>query len=61
MGEIVNLRNRRKVKARADKSVEAADNRVRFGRSLVERDLVKAAELKRARELDGRRLKFGEE
>jgi Domain of unknown function (DUF4169) len=56
MGEVVNLRNRRKAKVRADRSAQAAGNRARFGRPLVERRLVKAVELKRARELDGRRL-----
>jgi hypothetical protein len=61
MSEIVNLRNRRKAKARADGAVKAAENRVRFGRSLAERELMKAAELKRARELNGRRLESGEE
>jgi hypothetical protein len=61
MGEIVNLRNRRKTKARADRTAKAAENRVRFGRSLAERGLQKTAELKRARELDGRRLESGEE
>ena len=33
MGDVVNLRNRRKAKARADRSVKASENRVRFGRS----------------------------
>jgi len=61
MGEIVNLHNRRKAKTRADKSAKAAENRARFGRSLAEREFVKAAELKHARELDGRRLESGEE
>jgi hypothetical protein len=61
MGEIVNLRNRRKAKARADRTTKAAENRVRFGRSLTARGLLKTAELKRARELDGRRLESGDE
>jgi hypothetical protein len=56
MGEVVNLRNRRKAKARVDRSAQAAGNRARFGRPLAERRLVKTVELKRARELDGRRL-----
>jgi len=43
-------------KARADRSAQAAGNRARFGRALAERRLVKSVELKRARELDGRRL-----
>jgi Domain of unknown function (DUF4169) len=61
MGEIVNLRNRRKAKARADQAARAASNRTRFGRSLAERRLVKTVELKRARELDGRRLESGDD
>jgi hypothetical protein len=59
MGEVVNLRNRRKAKARADRSAKAAASCARFGRSLAERRLVKTMELKRARELDGRRLESG--
>jgi hypothetical protein len=61
MGEVVNLRNRRKAKARADRSAKASENRVRFGRSLAERRLVKMVELKRARELAGRRLESGDD
>jgi hypothetical protein len=61
MGEVVNLRNRRKAKARADRSAKAAASRMRFGRSLAERRLVKTVELKRARELDGRRLESGDD
>ena len=61
MGEIVNLRNRRKAKARAGQSARAASNRAHFGRSTTERRLVKTVELKRARELDGRRLESGDD
>jgi hypothetical protein len=61
MGEVVNLRNRRKVKARADQSAKAAENRARFGRPLAERRFVKTVELKRARELGGRRLESGDD
>ena len=61
MGEIVSLRNRRKARARADRTEKAAENRVRFGRSRTERGVLKTAELKRARELDGRRLESREE
>lgn len=60
MGEVVNLHNRRKVKARAERAAKASENRARFGRSLAERRLVKTVELKRARELDGRRLESGD-
>ena len=61
MGEVVNLRNRRKAKARADHTAKAPENRARFGCSLAERRLVKTVELKRARELDGRRLESGDD
>ncbi|HXY90767.1 MAG TPA: DUF4169 family protein [Xanthobacteraceae bacterium] len=61
MGEVVNLRIRRKAKARAERSQKAASNRARFGRSLAERLLVKTETSKRARELDGRRLESGED
>jgi uncharacterized protein DUF4169 len=61
MGEIVNLRNRRKAKARTGQSARAASNRAQFGRSSTERRLVKTMELKRARELDGRRLESGDD
>lgn len=61
MGEVVNLRNRRKVKAGAEHAAKASENRARFSRSLAERRLVKTAELKRARELDGRRLESGDD
>jgi hypothetical protein len=61
MGDVINLRNRRKAKVRADRTAKAASNRARFGRSLVERQLVKTVELKRARELDGRRLESGDD
>jgi hypothetical protein len=60
MGEVVNLRKRRKAKVRADRSAQAAGNRARFGRALAERRLVKTTELKRASALDGRRLESGD-
>jgi hypothetical protein len=61
MGDVVNLRNRRKAKARADHTAKAASNRARFDRSLAERQLVKTVEWKRARELDDRRLESGDD
>ena len=61
MGEVVNLRSRRKAKAHAERSEKATANRARFGRSLAERLLVKTEALKRARELDGRRLESGDD
>lgn len=42
MGEIVNLRQQRKVKARAERDAEAAANRVEHGRTKAEKKLTKA-------------------
>jgi len=53
MAEIINLRNIRKQKARADKDVQAAQNRVLFGRTKAEK-LREAAEKSLAeRRIDG--------
>jgi len=41
MGEVVNLRARRKAKARSDKERQAEENRIKFGRTLAERDRAK--------------------
>ena len=46
--DIVNLRHARKQKARADKVVQAAENRAKFGRSKADK-LHDAAESGRAR------------
>jgi hypothetical protein len=61
MGEIVNLRRRRKADARKREASLAAENRVRFGRTLAVKRSEKAVELKRERDLDGRRIESGEE
>jgi hypothetical protein len=42
MAEIINLRQARKNKARADKETRAEQNRVSFGRSKAEKTLTKA-------------------
>ena len=42
MAEIVNLRQARKQKARADKEARATENRVTFGRTKAEKTLTKA-------------------
>jgi hypothetical protein len=55
-GEVVNLRRVRKAKARADGASQAAENRIRFGRTLSERKQTTAAESAAARHLDGHRL-----
>jgi hypothetical protein len=56
MAEIINLRQARKAKARAEKEAKAAANRTRFGRSARERDLERAEQTRAERRLDGHRL-----
>jgi hypothetical protein len=52
VAELVNLNRARKTRAKAAKAETAAQNRVRFGRTKAEKELVKAREEKAARELD---------
>ena len=52
MAEPINLNKARKAKARADKEVRAAENRVRFGRTKAETSLEKARAEKARREID---------
>ncbi|MGO4524382.1 DUF4169 family protein [Microvirga sp. 2MCAF35] len=42
MGEIINLRQARKQKARAEKEVRANENRIAFGRTKAEKNLRQA-------------------
>ncbi len=42
MAEIINLRQARKQKARAEKEARADQNRIAFGRTKAERNLTKA-------------------
>lgn len=57
--DIVNLNKARKRKARIERDAQAAENRVRFGRSKAER-LRDAAERQRsAREIEGARRHSG--
>ena len=42
MAEIINLRQARKQKARAEKEARADENRVAFGRTKAEKNLTKA-------------------
>ena len=52
-GEIVNFNKARKAKIKAESSAKAADNRISFGRTKVERGLAKLDADKAARALDG--------
>lgn len=55
MADIINLRNARKQKARADKDAQAQQNRILFGRTKAEK-LKQAAEKAQAdKHIDGHR------
>jgi hypothetical protein len=56
MGDLVNLRRARKDRDRRRREDEAAENRVKFGRSKAEKLTVKAQDALEARRLDGHRL-----
>ena len=53
MAEIVNLRQARKGKARADKEAQAAANRAKFGRSKAEKEAEAAKQALADRTLEG--------
>jgi hypothetical protein len=55
-GDVVNLRQFRKAKARTDKEKTAAENRILFGRTKAEKNLTKALNAKAERQLDQGRL-----
>jgi len=54
MSEIVNLNKFRKSKARLGKEDQAAENRVRFGRSKAEKSRAKQDHDRREQDLDGK-------
>jgi hypothetical protein len=53
--DIVNLRRARKAKARADRDMQAAENRAVHGRGKVEKAALKTEMTAAARKLDGHR------
>jgi len=53
MTAIVNLNKARKARAKAGAKLEAAENRVRFGRTRAEREAAAARDDKARRDLDG--------
>jgi hypothetical protein len=55
MAGIVNLRQARKARARAEKETEAAANRSRFGRTKAERDAEAARRALAEKALEGHR------
>ncbi|MET0529456.1 MAG: DUF4169 family protein [Microvirga sp.] len=60
MAEIINLRQARKNKARADKEARADQNRATFGRTKAEKDLTKAERGMAERRLDAHKRDDGE-
>ncbi len=56
MAEIVNLRRARKGKVRAEKDARAADNRVRFGRTKIEKRESEAESRRVEKKLDGKKI-----
>ncbi len=56
MTEIVNLRQAKKRRVRAEKEAQAAANCTRFGRTKAERKKATAEEARARRELDGKKL-----
>ncbi len=54
-GKVVNLRQARKRRARAEKERRAEENRIRFGRTKAERRLTAAEQEKHVRHVDGHR------
>lgn len=55
MGDVINLREVRKRRERADKDRQAAENRVRFGRTKAEKTQIRREEERRLQDLDGKR------
>ena len=59
MGEVINLRQYRKAKARAEGEVEASASRAQFGRKKGERQQESALDALIQRRLDGARIRPG--
>ena len=56
MAEVINLRQRRKAKARAERQKMADDNRIRHGRRKAECELTRAQSELEAQRLSGHKL-----
>jgi len=56
MSKIINLRTAKKQKSRADKQKQAAQNRIKFGRTKEQVEQVKQLEKKTQQLLDGHQL-----
>ena len=61
MADIINFRQARKAKARADKEQAAAANRVKFGRTKAERQASLQEEARLERQLRGARRELGQD
>jgi hypothetical protein len=61
MGEVINLNKARKRKARTDAASQAAENRVRFGRTKEQKQLDAAVTEEARRRLDALRREDGGE
>ncbi|RAI58854.1 DUF4169 family protein [Roseicella frigidaeris] len=61
MGEVVNLNRMRKARAKAEAATQAAANRVRHGRTAVEKENDRRAEARRQALLEGARRTSPEE
>ncbi|WP_113099459.1 DUF4169 family protein [Agrobacterium sp. fls2-241-TYG-188a] len=59
-GDVVNLRQFRKQKARSEKEKQAEQNRLTFGRTKAEKNLTSALNEKAERSLDQGKLEKGE-
>lgn len=57
MAEVVNLRTARKRKAKAAEADQAAENRIKFGRTKAEKDLEQAKLKLSDKQLDAHKLK----
>ncbi|MBO1903454.1 DUF4169 family protein [Microvirga sp. 3-52] len=60
MAEIINLRQARKQKARAEKEARADENRIAFGRTKAEKNLTKAEQDLAKSRLDSHKRDDGE-
>ncbi|NJO35644.1 MAG: DUF4169 family protein [Rhodospirillales bacterium] len=56
MGDLVNLNKFRKQRQRAGGALQAAENRIRFGRDKAERTRIRAEQDRQGRTLEGKRL-----
>jgi hypothetical protein len=56
MGEVVNLRQRRKRKSREDAQAAAAENRQRFGQKKSDREKLEAETRRSETDLDSKKL-----